>query len=60
MNQKLDGNPQIKNVGKFKSHAKEADFDFESSDMIHFVDWNERRHKIEAQNLLKKNCLIKK
>lgn len=24
----------------------------ESADMINFVDWNERRHRVEAQKLI--------
>ena len=27
----------------------------ESTDMINFIDWNERRHRVDAQNILKKN-----
>ena len=31
-----------------------SDFTRESIDMIRFIDWNERRHRVDAQNYLRK------
>lgn len=40
----------------FYDSLKQKDFSaMESTDMINFIDWNERRHRADAQNILKKN-----
>lgn len=36
----------------------EDDFTKESIDMIRFIDWNERRHRVDAQHYLKQNSQI--
>jgi hypothetical protein len=35
-----------------------SDFTRESIDMIRFIDWNERRHRVDAQNYLRKQSQI--
>lgn len=41
----------------FYEHLR-TDFTQESIDMIRFIDWNERRHQIDAQKYLNKNSHI--
>jgi hypothetical protein len=38
----------------FYDHLQE-DFTQESIDMIRFIDWNERRHRVDSQLYLKQN-----
>jgi len=41
-----------------KQLFEEKDFTRESIDMIRFVDWNERRYRVDAQEQLGKNSCL--
>ena len=46
---------------KFYDTLERKDFaNMDSTEMINFIDWNERRHRVDAQNVLKKNTQIAK
>ena len=46
-------------ISKEKSQSLfDHDFTQESTDMIKFIDWNERRHRIDAQSYLKRNSSL--
>lgn len=60
MNKYTDKLSSITNYNKFKNNITDHEYVLDSIDMIRFIDWNERRHRIDAQNILKQNSLIKK
>lgn len=56
MNTEMDPRPEFKQ----KKNEFMGDLTKESSDMLKFVDWNERRHRVDALAFLKEQSLFTK